>query len=206
MREAESLGELTVRTAAPLLSVNDLKQFLYCPRIVYYHWVMPVHPPATFLMQRGHRQEERFERLERRRVLSSYGFQEAARHFGLEITDESLGLIGKVDLILEEPARIGVVEFKATASRLADNWKLQICAYGLLAESHFQRPCPVGFVLLSDSDELVEVQLDQILREQTVSCLKTARTLVIEQEFPDPTPIRTKCIQCEYRNFCGDVF
>lgn len=206
MRKAESLGQPTVQTVAPVLSVNDLKQFLYCRRIVYYHWVTPVHPPATFLMQRGHRQEERFERLEPRRVLSRYGFDEATRHFGLEITDESLGLIGKVDLILEEPARIAVIEFKATASRLADNWKVQLCSYGLLAEQHFQRPCPIGFVMLNDNEELVEVELDESLRGQAFSVLKEARTLVTTQQFPDPTPVRARCVQCEYRNFCGDVF
>lgn len=201
-----SASQQRAQATAPLLSVNDLKQFLYCPRIVYYYWVMPVHPPATFLMQRGHREEERFERLEPRRVLRRYGFDEATRHFGLEITDESLGLIGKVDLILEEPTRIGVVEFKATASRLADNWKLQLCTYGLLAEQHFRRPCHVGFVLLSDNEELVEVELDDALREQVTSVLNQARELVMTQQFPDPTPVRARCVQCEYRNFCGDVF
>jgi CRISPR-associated exonuclease Cas4 len=206
MQEEESLERSTVRTDDPVLSVNDLKQFLYCPRIVYYHWVMPVHPPATFLMQRGHRQEERFERLEPRRVLSRYGFQEATRHFGLEITAESLGLIGKVDLILEDAARIAVVEFKATASKLAENWKVQLCAYGLLAEKHFQRPCPVGFVMLNDSEELVDVELSDPLREQMLASLRQARGLVMTQQFPGPTPVRARCSQCEYRNFCGDVF
>ncbi len=206
MRDSDSSGQQTTQTDAPVLSVNDLKQFLYCPRIVYYHWVMPVRPPATFLMQRGHSQEEQFERLEPRRVLSRYGFDEATRHFGVEIADESLGLIGKVDLILEGPERVAVVEFKATASRLADNWKLQLCAYGLLAERHFQRPCPVGFVLLNDREECIDVELNEALRDQALSVLKQARVLVMKQEFPDPTPVRARCVQCEYRNFCGDVF
>lgn len=195
-----------VRTAVPCLSVNDLKQFLYCPRIIYYQWIMPVHPPATFLMKRGQRQEEQFERLEPRRALGRYGFEEAVRHFGLEISDESVGLIGKVDLVLEAPEQIAVVEFKATASRLADNWKLQLCAYGLLAEQHFHRPCPMGFVMLSDNDELMKVDLDDALKGHTLSAVKQARELVMTQEFPDPTPVRRRCVQCEYRNFCGDVF
>ncbi len=206
MQDSDSSGQPTTQTGVPVLSVNDLKQFHYCPRIVYYHWVMPVRPPATFLMQRGHNQEERFERLEPRRVLNRYGFDEAARHFGLEITAESLGLIGKVDLILEGPDRVAVVEFKATASRLAENWELQLCAYGLLSEEHFQRPCPIGFMILNDREECVEVELNDALREQTLSVLKQARVLVMRQEFPDPTSVRARCVQCEYRNFCGDVF
>jgi len=206
MDRVEKISQASVQAVTPVLSVNDLKQFSYCPRIVYYHWVMPVHPPTTFLMQRGHLQEERFERLEPRRVLSCYGFDDAARHFGLEITSESLGIIGKVDLILEGFERVAVVEFKATASRLADNWKLQLCAYSLLAEEHFQRPCPVGFVVLNDREECIEVELNDALRDQTYSVLKQARALVMRQEFPDPTAVRARCAQCEYRNFCGDVF
>lgn len=206
MRYSGASEQIATRTDAPILSVNDLKQFLYCPRIVYYHWVMPVRPPTTFLMQRGHNQEERFERLEPRRVLNRYGFDEAIRHFWLEITGESLGLIGKVDLVLEGADRVAVVEFKATASRLAENWKLQLCAYGLLAEGHFQRHCPMGFVMLNDREECVEIELTQSLREQTFSVLKQARALVVRQEFPDPTPVRARCVQCVYRNFCGDVF
>jgi CRISPR-associated exonuclease Cas4 len=206
VREEQTLEWPDFQTVPVILSVNDLKQFLYCPRILYYHWVMPVRPPSTFLMQRGHRQEDRFEQLEPRRVLNRYGFQEATRHFGLEIADESLGLIGKVDLILESPARVAVVEFKATASRLAENWKLQLCAYGLLAEHRFQRPCPLGFVMLNDSEELIEVQLDEALRREAVYALKRARELVMTRQFPDATQIRARCGQCEYRNFCGDVF
>lgn len=206
MPYAQTTDPVIEQALTPVLSVNDLKQFLYCPRIVYYHWIMPVHPPTTFLMQRGHRQEERFERLEPRRVLYRYGFDEATRHFGLEITAESLGLIGKVDLILEGPNRVAVVEFKATASRLAENWKLQLCAYGILAEEHFHRPCLVGFVVLNDRDECIEVDLDDALRAQAGTVLKQVRAVVTKQEFPDPTPIRARCVQCEYCNFCGDVF
>ena len=37
-----------------LLNVNDLKQFVYCPRIVYYTWVMPVRPrPQPFSWSAG---------------------------------------------------------------------------------------------------------------------------------------------------------
>lgn len=198
--------ELDQQVAQSLLNVNDLKQFIYCPRIVYYSWIMPLRPPATFLMERGHRLEEEFERLEPRRVLGRYGFENAVRHFSLQLTDDALGLTGKVDLILEGQEQIAVVEFKATARALAENWKIQLCAYGLLAGQYFQRPCPVGFVILCDKRELVDVELDQHLREDMVRFLSQARSLIRDQIFPEPTPIRARCAQCEYRNFCGDIF
>ena len=35
------------------LTVSDLKQWAYCPRIPYYHHVMPVEIVRTFKMERG---------------------------------------------------------------------------------------------------------------------------------------------------------
>ena len=33
------------------LCVTDLKQFVYCPRIPFYQYVMPVEKKATFKME-----------------------------------------------------------------------------------------------------------------------------------------------------------
>lgn len=190
----------------PILNVSDLRQLIYCPRIVYYTWVVPVHPPGTFLMERGQRLEEDFERLEPRRLLGHYGFSEAQRRFGVVMTDPALGLTGQADLVLEGPDRVAVVEFKATPHALGENQKVQLCGYALLAEEHFQRASPVGFALLADRKELVAVEFDEPLRAATLSALGKAQAIVREQAFPPRTPVRTRCAQCEFRNFCGDVF
>jgi CRISPR-associated exonuclease Cas4 len=189
-----------------LLNVNDLKQYVYCPRIVYYTWVMPVGPPPTFLMERGHKLEEEFGRLEPRRVLGRFGFEEAARHFGLAVTDAGLGLTGVVDLALQGRDRAAAVEFKATASALAENHRVQACAYSLLLEKHFGLPCPRAFVILKDRAELAVIDLDDNLRRQTLNTVQQARQVVAGQMMPSPASVRARCARCEYRNFCGDVF
>jgi len=190
----------------PLVNASDLKQYVYCPRIVYYTWVMPVRPGPTYLMERGREIEQEFARLEPRRLLGRYGLEVAKRHFGLQLTDDQLGLTGRPDLVLEGDDHIAVVEFKATASEVAENQKLQLCAYGLLAEAHFHLPCPTGFLILSDRDELVGVELEPRLRQQTLEVVRLAQDVVKKQYCPEPTPVRGRCRQCEYRHFCGDVF
>ena len=190
----------------PLLNVVDLRQFVYCPRVVYYTWVEPVRPPATFLMQRGQRIEEEFTRLEPRRTLARYGLEEARRHFGMSMTGLDLGLTGKCDLVLEAPDRVAVVEFKATASALFENQRVQLAAYALLAERHFHRPCPLGFVILKDRKLMPGVEIGAGLREQVIELLGRIRMLIHDPVLPPPTPVRARCTGCEYRNFCGDIF
>ena len=36
-----------------LFEVTDLKQYAYCPRIVFYRYCLPKVRPITFLMEEG---------------------------------------------------------------------------------------------------------------------------------------------------------
>src|ERR1035437_6055161 len=65
-------------TSIPL-RVNDLKQYAYCPRIVFYQYAMPVQHKATFKMDHGKAIEPRLEQLEQRRTLREYGLAEGMR-------------------------------------------------------------------------------------------------------------------------------
>jgi CRISPR/Cas system-associated exonuclease Cas4 (RecB family) len=48
------------------------------------------------------------------------------------------------------------------------------------------------------------------MTEELLACSRTALSMmqrIIEKElFPEPTAIRSRCTDCEYRNFCADVF
>lgn len=189
-----------------LLTVADLKQFAYCPRIFYFLNIQPMRPPSTGLMQRGKRLQGEFERLEPRRVLSRYGLEEARRHFSLTLTDPKVGLTGVADLLLEADDRLAVVEFKASGATLAENHRLQLAAYAMLAEHCFIRPCPTVFALFVDRREMDEFELDEALRNRVRECLGEMRTLLRTTDFPVPTSVRARCTNCEFRNFCGDVF
>jgi CRISPR-associated exonuclease Cas4 len=198
---------MEMEEASPsLVSVGDLKQYVYCPRIVYFTRVVPLRPPSTYLMERGRRLQEEFERLEPRRALGRYGLAEAERHFEVRLRDENLCLTGVADLVLEAAGEVAVVEFKATARELAENQKVQLGAYALLAEKQFRKPCPRGFVLLADRQELEEVEISPDLRSATLAAIEGVNRLFTEVVLPPPTPVRARCTLCEFRNFCGDVF
>jgi len=195
-----------MQALTPILAVSDLKQFVYCPRIFYFMTVQPVRPPATGLMERGQRLQEEFERLEPRRVLTRYGFAEARRHFSITLRDGELGLTGQADLLLEAEDKLAVVEFKASGAALAENHRLQLAAYALLAERKFGRPCPVAYALFADREEIEEVPLGAALREEVSKALERMRGVLERGEFPPPTSLRARCHECEYGNFCGDIF
>ncbi len=66
-----------------LIPVNDLKQWAYCERIVYYHHVLPVTGKSTFKMREALKAQDLIESLEMRRGLQAYGLETARRRFGV---------------------------------------------------------------------------------------------------------------------------
>ena len=88
-----------------LFEVTDLKQWTYCPRVVYYRYCLPAIRPITRLMEAGiagHRDEGAREE---RRSLRNYGIAAGERSFDLPLRSVRLGLRGRLDLAIAVPSR-----------------------------------------------------------------------------------------------------
>ena len=101
-----------------LLEVTDLKQYTFCPRIVFYRYCLPRIRPITYSMEEGIRSHEEEETREERRSLRNYGLSSGERAFHLPLQYSKLGLTGRVDLAIAAPSREAsgaeaiVVEYK----------------------------------------------------------------------------------------------
>jgi len=188
------------------LRVNDLKQYAYCPRIVFYQYAMPVQRKATFKMEHGKIVEEKLEQLERRRKLREYGLAEGERRFQVWLTSSRLGLSGRLDLLITTRRGAFPVDFKDTRERVHHNHHIQLCAYALLIEDVVGTPVSTGFIYRVPRDDVVVVDITPQLRVETMGALDEIRQMIRIERMPEPTPVRARCTDCEYRNYCGDVF
>jgi len=68
-----------------LVRVTDIRQYAYCPRVVYYTMVVPVPRPVTFKMEYGVDAQQHVEALEMRRKLRRYGLHSGERHFRVDL-------------------------------------------------------------------------------------------------------------------------
>ena len=69
-----------IETTNYLYRVVDLKQYVYCPRIAYYHIVLPRIRPVTYKMERGIAVQAEEEAREKRRSLRAYGINSGERY------------------------------------------------------------------------------------------------------------------------------
>lgn len=193
--------------AAPMpLRVNDLKQYEYCPRIVFYNTVMPLDRKVTFKMQRGTEAEFRLDALEKRRSLRQYKLTEGERRFHVWLHSERLGLSGKMDMLVVSPQGYFPVDFKYTRGRPHRNHVSQLAGYAVLVEDLYDTHVETGFIYLAPVGELVAIRITEELKQEVGTRLAQIRQMVREELLPPPTPVRARCAECEFRNYCGDIF
>ena len=189
-----------------LIPVTDLKQWVYCKRIVYYHRVMPAFGKPTFKMREAIAAQDLVESLEVRRGLQAYGFEDARRRFNVWLSDATLGLSGKADLLLEAPGRVAVVDFKLTSGELGDNHRAQLAGYSMLAEAVLGVPAKRAFVYRIPDNRIFAVDITPELRAAVLAAVAAIRQMCNVEWCPPPTPVRGRCVECEFANYCADVW
>jgi CRISPR-associated exonuclease Cas4 len=187
-----------------LFTVTDLKQFQYCPRILFYHSCLPDVRPVTYKMEAGIRRHQDEPKRAIRRNMRLPEIQEARREFDVLVQSDSLGLSGQIDELLFFEDSLVPVDYKL-AKQAGAHFKLQVVAYGMMVEEVYQLPVFRGIIYLTQKREVIEVPLGKNLREQVRTAVKTMRQIVEDERMPEPTPNRKACLDCEFRRFCNDV-
>lgn len=189
------------------LRVTDLKQWFYCPRVVYWTYCLPVEKKLTYKMEHGRDEHEVLAALETRRSLKKYGLQNARRLFHVSLQSENLGLSGLLDLLLiSEQNDYFPVEFKFTTGRIATNHLYQLAGYALLIEETYGVQVNIGFLYRVPLNRVSTVRLSPRLKEQALDALHAMQEMIRSERMPSPTPQRAKCIDCEFRRYCNDVW
>lgn len=187
------------------LRVNDVKQYAYCPRIIFFNYVCPVPAKATRKMEYGKEVHLELDRLEKRRTFKRYNLAEGSRFFHTQLYSPRLGLEGKLDMYIEAGGERFPVEFKNSSAGLSLNHKYQLIAYAMLLEDHFNKPVRYGFVYFDPLKELYPVEITPNCREFVRQALNEIREMVRREKMPRAPARQNRCIDCEYKNFCGDV-
>jgi CRISPR-associated exonuclease Cas4 len=190
-------------------TVTDLKQYSYCPRIVFYTYCLPLIRPTTFKMESGIAAHDGAAKKARRRTLSAYGLEEGERHFDVRVSSEALGMSGRVDLVIETTGRDGreliPVEYKQTRRKVGRHICQQLTAYGMMLEESWRGTVRRGFVYSLLTRKVEEVALTRRLRSDVEEAVEAMREMVTRERMPGPPRSRRRCVNCEFRRFCNDV-
>jgi CRISPR-associated exonuclease Cas4 len=190
-----------------VFTVTDVKQYTYCPRVVYYTYCLPLIRPTTFKMEEGITVHEEEKARERRRSLRVYGLPEGKRAFDLDLYAPTLGLTGRLDLVIRidgtSPEAVPV-EYKHSR-KAGTHVKRQLAAYALLLEDAWQIPVRRAFVYLIPERKACEMPVSKALIGRVKRQIADMRKMVRTESIPDTLSRHAPCIACEFRRFCNDV-
>lgn len=194
-----------------LFEVTDLKQWTYCPRVLYYRYCLPEIRPITDLIAAGIRSHSDEAGREERRSLRTYGLTQGERAFDVGLRSVALGLRGRLDLAIAVPDRVVpgaeavVVEYKDSEQPAGPHFKLQLAAYALLLEEAWGLPVRRGFIYSIPLRVAEIITITPALRQKVQQTVEAMRRAVAGERMPGAPASRRPCVSCEFRRFCNDV-
>lgn len=192
---------------AELFIVTDLKQYAYCPRIVFYERCVPDFRPRTYKMDAGRMAHEHECKRAARRTLQKYGLESGERHFEVMLQSTKLGLVGKIDevILTDYPTRSAYpVDYKM-ARQVSPHYRLQLAAYALLLEEAYLVNVSHGYIYLIPTRRVETVAIGEDLRREIGETMETIRRITDTEFLPPPPRNRRRCQTCEFRRACNDL-
>jgi CRISP-associated protein Cas1 len=197
-----------VTTEVDLVPLRALNQVTYCPRLYYLEYVEAVMPINEHV-EDGLLLHRRVDDPNLRNRSRKEG--DAIHTRSVQLSSESLGLTGKLDLLEEKAGALYPVEYKRGSGPSGDsgpaywdNDAVQLAGQVLLLEAELGIRIERGILYYIGSKTRVEVPIDDDLRTKTLVALRTIRELSVRDSPPEPLPaeLRHRCFGCSLAPVC----
>ncbi len=194
--------EQVIQEHGMVVTAEDLRQYVYCPRILFFRHVRQITPVRTFKMDRG---VEKHEEDLRKKGTRAEKDGTVTRYYNIRILDAKLGLLGVLDYFEVAGGLTFPVELKTgqvDRAPLPPHHRVQLAAQALLVEALTKEPVIKAKAVYPDAKEEVEYAVELEDKARVLRYLEEVRAMVAREEMPPPTPFAGRCEDCEYWNYC----
>ena len=185
------------------LRINELKNYIYCPRISFYTLCMGMDR-TTRLAELGIEAEAEVKRRMKRRKHALHAVVDGERLFDVQVWSHEYRLVGQLDEIIRTPAGVHLVDYKDT-SKDYGYWHLQMQAYMLCVAETLDEPILGCHIYLIPEIAYRTLKLTRRHMNQLLPILDALAGMAEMEVCPPPTSQRGKCRTCQYARFCNDV-
>ncbi len=187
------------------VTASDVKQFVYCPRIVYFRYVLPVPSLPTYKMKVGAEAHVQISRREKRRTSRKYQLADGTKLYQQYFHSDRMGLSGKLDLLIESDGKFYPVEYKDSSGEPGLHHRYQLTAYALLVEDARDTIVRRGFIYMLEDELVYPLEITEGKKRFAKALLNSIREMILTENMPRPTPFRERCKECEFKLFCSDT-
>lgn len=191
-----------------LIPVTDIKQYHFCPRIIYFTRVLGIEERPTELEKAGKEAHLDFHRKERRRTTLFGGktIRVEQKWTALRLKNEKLGIEGMVDMVVKTPEGYAIVEYKTTdmPKKIVPSHLYQAAAYAMLVEKAFKTIVRKLYIYYEKSGKFLEIPMRDSIRKHVIWTIGRIKNIIEKEKIPPAKPSR-KCKSCGYRWVCREA-
>jgi len=183
----------------PMIGTEELRQYVYCKRILFFRHVLKAPMKRTYKMEYGMKKHEKLEKLSQKAGESSQ------KYYNVYLTDPDIGLVGLIDYFEFNGNEAYPVEFKSgniPPEGFKNPHKYQVAAQALLIEKRFKFLVKKVRVYYVKHEKFVEYPIEVDDKLEMLRLVKDIQDMLISEEMPEPTDHLGKCIDCECKKYC----
>ena len=201
---------------AELVPARMINEYAYCPRLAYLEWVQGEFSDSVDTVE-GRFQHRRVDRPSGKLPLPAANetdnpeeddgpVPETIHARSVLLSDETLGVIARIDLIEGQGNTVTPVDYKhgETPDVPEGAWepeRVQVCIQGLLLRAHGYS-CTQGVLYFVESRQRVAVPFDDALVARTLELLSGIRGMASSGRIPQPLVDSPKCPRCSLVGIC----
>lgn len=188
-----------------MLTVTDLKNYIYCPRIIYFKNIHKLSEPLqnNTLVERGndfHKKRFKYKNYLKKRF-KEFEFNKKE----VKLYDKSINVCGIVDEIFFSSKEAMPVEYKFSnyTGEVYETNLIQLTLYALLIRKTYNINVFKGCIIYTRNKvECVEILFED---EDFINCLKNIKKLkeaFIREDIPKLNQNIEKCNSCYFKKIC----
>ncbi|WP_026749251.1 Dna2/Cas4 domain-containing protein [Leptotrichia trevisanii] len=198
------------------ISIFQVIDYVYCPRIIYYEEVLKVfgNKMDDFKRKEEKRMEGKgsinrkwiWERLKLRKKDINNLSQWENKEFYKELYSEKYHFYGKIDeiLYLQDETIVPLYYYNSKYTAREDKkYKYLMAMFSMLIEENYKIESQRGYILFLDGLSLKKIEYAtkdfEIIKRQIAQILELIKT----ERYPLEVEGGTKCRDCYYKKICG---
>ncbi len=192
------------------ISVTDIKQYIYCPRIVYFDRVLHATPIFGSQQEDSKELHEDYVNKELRRkdaIYYSPEFIGVEKLLFTSLSSSVLGLQGNVDCVIKtangEYAPVEYKNMNSDKGRVCMQHKYQLVGYALLIEDNFNTIVKRAFVDYIPEGLILQFEITPTMKIFVKRVLGHIRRIIKDEELPSIRVAKHKCAGgCGHKQIC----
>jgi len=187
------------------LTMKDLMNFHYCPRLIYFENVLKIPQVTTIKEFKGRELHQAFEQKSKRNKIVKE-FPKLPKQYDVYLESANLNFRTVLDCLMIDKQRNEAfpLEYKDAKKPEKIYWtfKIQVFAESLLVKEMLNYSVPAAFIKFEHSGDLVKLLISEKELSKVKETVYEINKIIETERIPDSTPFQKRCKDCCYWRIC----